>query len=62
MDMNVLDWIAFVLVVVGSVNVGLGALGFNIIDMIIGSIGILYTIVNVLIGLSGLYLIYMIRK
>jgi uncharacterized membrane protein YuzA (DUF378 family) len=62
MDMNVLDWIAFVLVVIGSVNVGLGALGFNVIGMIIGSISILHTIVNVLIGLSGLYLIYMIRK
>jgi uncharacterized membrane protein YuzA (DUF378 family) len=62
MDMNVLDWIAFVLVVVGSVNVGLGALGFNVIEMIIGSISVLHTIVNVLIGLSGLYLIYMIRK
>ncbi len=62
MDMNVLDWIAFVLVVIGSVNVGLTALGFNVIDMIIGSIAILAKIVYILIGLSGLYLIYMIRK
>lgn len=62
MDMNILDWIAFVLVVVGSVNWGLTALGWNIVEMILGSIPILLKIVYILVGLSGLYMIYFIRK
>ncbi|MBN1644999.1 DUF378 domain-containing protein [Candidatus Woesearchaeota archaeon] len=63
MDMNVLDWIAFVLVVIGSVNWGLvGLFKFNLVTTILGSIPILETIVYVLVGIAGLYLIYMIRK
>jgi uncharacterized membrane protein YuzA (DUF378 family) len=62
MDMKTLDWIAVVLVVIGSVNIGLGALGFDVLNMILGSIAILAKIVNILIGVSGLYLIYMLRK
>lgn len=63
MDMNILDWIAFVLVVIGSVNWGLvGLFKFNLVEAILGSIPILATIVYVLVGISGLYMIYFIRK
>ncbi|MBD3361760.1 DUF378 domain-containing protein [Candidatus Woesearchaeota archaeon] len=63
MDMNALDWIAFILVVVGAVNWGLvGIGGWNLVDMILGSIPILAKIVYILVGLSGLYMIYFIRK
>ncbi|MBW2968909.1 DUF378 domain-containing protein [Candidatus Woesearchaeota archaeon] len=63
MEMNVLDWIAFVLVVIGAVNWGLVGIGnWNLVDMIFGSITILAKIIYILVGISGLYLIYMIRK
>lgn len=63
MDMNMLDWIAFVLVIIGSINWGLvGLFKFNLVEAILGSIPILATIVYVLVGISGLYMIYFIRK
>lgn len=63
MEMNALDWIAFVLTVIGAVNWGLvGIGGWNLVDMILGTIPILAKIVYILVGLSGLYMIYFIRK
>lgn len=63
MEKNVLDWIAIVLVVIGAVNWGLvGLFSWDLVQMILGSIPILAKIVYVLVGLSGLYLIYFLRK
>lgn len=63
MEKNVLDWIAIVLVIVGAVNWGIvGVLGRDLVQMILGSIPILAKIVYILVGLSGLYLIYFLRK
>lgn len=51
---SVLDWIAFILVIVGGLNWGLvGLFGFDLVVTIFGSIS---TIVYVLVGLSAIYL------
>jgi len=61
MARNALDWVALVLVIVGSINWGLAALGFNVVELVLGS-GLLANIVYYLVGLSGLYMIYYITK
>ncbi|MFH1500805.1 MAG: DUF378 domain-containing protein [archaeon] len=59
MAKNVLDWIAMVLVIIGAVNWGLvGIGGWDLVDIILGSVPILAKIVYILVGLAGLYLIY----
>lgn len=57
-DKNALDWIAFVLVVVGGLNWGLTAFGYNVVNMILGSVQVLEQAVYVLVALSALYMIY----
>jgi hypothetical protein len=57
MKMNVLDWIAFVLVIIGGLNWGLvGALNYNVVYTIFG-IGTVADVVYILVGLSALYLL-----
>jgi hypothetical protein len=61
--MGTLDWIAMILVIIGAVNWGLvGLLQLDLVDKILGGIPILAKIVYILVGLSGLYLIYYITK
>ncbi|MBS3072884.1 DUF378 domain-containing protein [Candidatus Pacearchaeota archaeon] len=56
---NWLDWVAIVLVIIGAVNWGLvGAVNFNVVNLILGSISWLERAVYVIVGLAGLYLIY----
>jgi uncharacterized protein len=56
---NVLDWLSFVLVVVGGLNWGLiGLLDFNLVSMIFGDMSMLSRIVYDLVGLSAIYMIY----
>ncbi len=63
MPENTLDWIAYILVVVGAVNWGLVGLGgWNLVNMIFGSVAWLLKIVYILIGLSGLYVGYLTFK
>lgn len=47
--------VAFSLTIIGAVNLGLTALGYNIIEMILGGTG-LTMIAYVLIGLSAVYI------
>jgi len=57
--MGTIDWIAFILVIIGGLNWGLvGIGGWNVVDMIFGSIPILLKIVYILVGLSALYMLY----
>ena len=54
-----LDWIAFVLTIIGGLNWGLvGLFDLDLVNTIFGSISWLATIVYVLVGLAALYLIY----
>jgi uncharacterized protein len=61
--MKALHAIAFILVVVGAINWGLvGIGGWNLVDMLLGAGSTLSKIVYVLVGLSGLYLVFTHRK
>lgn len=54
---SVLDWIAFILMVIGGLNWGLvGLFRFDLVETIFG-MGIIADIVYVLVGLSALYLL-----
>ena len=56
---NVIDWIALVLAIIGAINWGLiGLFNFNLVALIFGGVPVLLTIVYVLVGLAGLWLIY----
>lgn len=50
-----LGQIAWWLVVIGAINWGLDALGFNVVEVIFGSWPQLVTIVYLLVGASGVY-------
>ena len=57
--MNVLDWIALILVIVGGLNWGLvGLFNFDLVAAILGNMTTLSRIVYDLVGLSALYMIY----
>lgn len=58
MKMNALDWIAWILVIVGGLNWGLvGALQFNLVDAIFGVGSTASMVVYVLVGLGALWMI-----
>jgi len=57
--MKALHTIAFILVVVGAINWGLVGLGdWNIVNMILGSVSWLERLVYILVGLSGILLVF----
>ena len=56
MKMNALDWIAFVLVIVGGLNWGLAVFDFNLVSAILG-VGVAAKIVYGLVGLSAVYML-----
>jgi uncharacterized protein len=63
MEKSVIDWIALVLVIIGAINWGLvGLLQLDVVNAVLGSISWLATIVYVLVGLAGLYMIYFAAK
>ncbi len=60
---SVIDWIALVLVTIGGLNWGLvGFLNWNLVDAIFGMGSTLTMIVYILVGLSGLWMIYYLFK
>ena len=63
MKLNILDWLAVVLVIVGGLNWGLvGAFNFDLVASIFGVMSMLSKIVYVLVGVSALYMIYTAMK
>lgn len=46
---------AFALLIVGGVNLGLSALGFDLVGMVLGGLG-LVQIFNILVGVSAGYI------
>ena len=59
---KVLDWIVFILVLLGTIGFGLyGLFGFNLIEVIF-RVGWLVTIIYALVGIAGLYRIYTFFK
>lgn len=60
--MKYLHIVAFILVIIGGLNWGLVALGWNLVDMILGSWPALEMVVYLLVGLSAIYLAVMHPK
>jgi uncharacterized protein len=62
--MKVVHAIAFVLVVVGAVNWGLIGINesWNVVDMLLGKWPVVENIVYILVGLSGLGLVFTHKK
>ncbi len=66
--MKILHVIAFILVIIGALNWGLVGLGgfanadWNVVHAILGSIPTLEWIVYILVGLSGLWLLFTHKK
>lgn len=59
MKMGTLDWITWLLVVVGALNWGLvGLADLNLVTLLFG-VGMVTQIVYILVGLSGLYMLWM---
>ncbi len=59
MKMSTVDWVAWVFVVVGAMNWGLlGIASINLVEAILGT-GALTQVVYILVGLSGLYMVWM---
>jgi hypothetical protein len=62
MKMSALDWITFILVVIGGLNWGLvGFFNWNLVTTIFGS-GTFTMIIYDLVGLSTLWMIYHMAK
>ena len=59
MKMNVIDWVALVLVLVGGLNWGLvGLFNFDLVATLFGVASIVSKIVYVLVGVSAVYMIF----
>lgn len=61
-DLNVIDWISLVLMIIGALNWGLiGLFKFNLVKAVLGE-RLSARIVYSLVGLSGLYAIYLVTQ
>ena len=58
-SLNALDWVVLILVIVGALNWGaIGLFDFNFVAAIFGVETILTRIIYILVGLAGVYLIF----
>jgi uncharacterized protein len=55
MNNKTVHMVAFILLVVGGLNWGLTALGWNVVEMVLGSGTTLTMLVYLLVGLSAIY-------
>lgn len=56
--MHIAKKVAYILVIIGGLNWGLyGAFGYDLVDVVLGTIPMIASIVYVLIGLSALFLV-----
>ena len=63
MKMSPLSWIAVVLVIIGALNWGLvGLFSFDLVAYLFGSMSTLSRIIYTLVGLAGVYKIFMMMK
>lgn len=59
MKLNVIDWLAMVLVIVGGVNWGLvGLFNFDLVATLFGDMSAISRIVYSLVGFAAVYLVY----
>ncbi len=58
-----IDWAALILATIGAINWGLiGLFGLNLVTLIFGGVPALVTIIYLLVGLAGLWLIYLMVR
>lgn len=58
--MKTLNLVAWLLVIVGALNWGLvGLFGFNFVDTVLGFMPVLVRLVYILVGVAGVYLIFL---
>lgn len=62
MAKNALDWIALVLVIIGAINWGLEAVGYNLVELLFSSWPIVVSVIYWLVAIAGLYTIYYVIK
>ena len=60
--LNIVDWIALILVFVGAINWGLVAFGYNLVPVIAFNVDIVMKVIYGLVGLAGLYLLYIVFR
>lgn len=53
--MKGLHTVAFILLIIGGLNWGLAAIGFNVVNMLVGSWPAVELIVYILVGLAAVY-------
>lgn len=60
MRMGALDWIAWVLVIIGGINWGLiGLFDFNLVTMLFGE-SLTSSIIYIIVGVAAIYLLFAI--
>ncbi|MEK6757596.1 MAG: DUF378 domain-containing protein [Nanoarchaeota archaeon] len=52
---NIVEKIALVLANIGAINWGLDELGYNVVDLLLGSVPILVTIIYYVIAVCGIW-------
>lgn len=62
--LNILDTIALILVIIGGLNWGLYAISpsYDLVAMLLGAWPTLVQLVYLLVGISAIYLIFVINK
>jgi uncharacterized membrane protein YuzA (DUF378 family) len=61
--LSIIDWIAYILVIVGGLNWGLvGLIKLDLVATIFGDFSVLSRIVYILVGLSALWIIYVLFR
>lgn len=61
MRLNVIDWIAVILLIVGGINWGLvGAFRINLVSQIFGTFTFAARLIYILVGISAVYFLVMI--
>ena len=61
--MKILNWVAIILVIVGAVNWGLvGLMNLDLVALIFGMGSALAKLVYVLVGVAGVYAIFLAKK
>ncbi len=57
----IVKWVAVILIIVGALNWGLvGAFNFNLVTTLFGDTSMITRVIYMLIGLAGLYKIFMV--
>lgn len=62
-NLSTIDWIAFILVIVGALNWGLvGLFKFNLVAVILGDMTFLSRVVYTLVGIAAVYMAILVSK